>query len=386
MDYFYEDCIKPRKNKKFLVLGKNNNPDSIMLVSNDYLGISTHSAIAKAQIEAIKKQGNGVLMSAIFMQGENPKFTFEENMAKYMNFESSILCQSGLAANVGLVQSIANKDTPVYIDFMAHMSLWEGIKSAGAKAYPFRHNDYEHLEKLIQRNGQGVILVDSVYSTNGSICPLKEVVTIGNKYDCIIVVDESHSLGTHGPKGSGMVAELGLSNNVHFITASLAKAFAGRAGIIACSKEFTEYFPYTSYNAIFSSVLLPHEIAGLQATLDVIKNSDERRVKLRENTNYLKFGLDNIGYNVTESNSQIIALNSGLEEYTEILRDSLENRNIFGSVFCRPATPKKHSLMRFSISSILDSEVLDYILKVCDEIKDEVDLKNWYSTRAKKLN
>ena len=180
-------------------------------------------------------------MSAIFLQEKNLQSTFEEKLAKYVGFEDSILCQSGWVANVGLIQSIADKNTPVYIDMITHMSLWEGIKSAGAKAYPFRHNDYKHLERLIKSHGTGIVLMDSVYSTNGNVGKITEIVGIANKYDCVMVVDESHSLGTHGYKGSGLVAELGLTDKVDFVTASLAKAFAGRAGAIICSKEFTKY-------------------------------------------------------------------------------------------------------------------------------------------------
>ncbi len=168
-----------------------------------------------------------------------------------MDAEAGVLCQSGWCANTGLIQSIANKDVPVYIDMLAHTSLWEGIHSAGANAVPFMHNDADHLRKQVKHHGAGVIVVDSLYSTSGSLCPLTEIVEISEENGCILVVDESHSLGTHGPHGKGLVVGLGLTEHVHFRTASLAKAFAGRAGFITCSERFSEYFRYESNPADF---------------------------------------------------------------------------------------------------------------------------------------
>ena len=354
-----------------------------MFISNDYLSISNHPSILSSQLNILQSTDTSVLMSAIFLQEHNLQSSFEKKLAKYVGFEDSILCQSGWVANVGLIQSIADENTPVYIDMIAHMSLWEGIKSAGAKAYPFRHNDYTHLEKLIKAHGIGIILIDSVYSTNGNIGKVAEIVDIGNKYDCIIVVDESHSLGTHGYKGSGLVAELGLTHKVNFITASLAKAFAGRAGVIICSKEFTKYFPYISNPAIFSSALLPYEIVGLVATLNLLIDSDDKRKEMNENADYFRNGLDSLGYNVSDSQSQIVSLEPGLENFTEITRDALEKRNIFGSVFCRPATAKNRSLIRFSVNSSHTKENLDYVLKICEEMREEVNMKSWRSTKRK---
>ncbi len=383
---FQEEFITPRQNGKYLVLGKVTNSNSILLSSCDYLSISGHPDIVNAQTEMLKKSKDSVIMSAIFLQGDNPQTNFEKKMASFVGYEASILCQSGWAANVGLIQSIASKEIPVYIDFLAHMSLWEGVKSSEATAYPLIHNDVSHLEKLIKINGEGVIIVDSVYSTNGSVCPLLEIVEIAERYGCVLVVDESHSLGTHGPNGRGMVVGLGLTDRVHFITASLAKAFAGRAGIILCSKQFANYFPFVSFPAIFSSSLLPYEIIGLSTTIDVIEKADDKRKQLFYNSNYLRIGLDKLGYNVSNGEEQIISLESGSESDTEKLRDALEDRNIFGSVFCYPATTKNKSIVRFAVNSKLTQNELDSILEVCKEIREEVGMFDWKSTKRKKTN
>lgn len=382
---YYRDRVQNTWNGGHIMRGRNPGRDAILLSSNDYLSLARHPAILQAAADSLRSEGNGVLMSGIFLHGSNPQLELERKLADFMQAESGVLCQSGWCANVGLVQSIADEQVPVYIDMFAHMSLWEGARSAGATAVVFHHNAPDHLERQILKHGPGVILVDSVYSTSGELCPLREIVEIGTEHGCILVVDESHSLGTHGAHGEGLVASLGLADRVHFVTASLAKAFAGRAGFITCSKRFSDYFRFESNPAIFSSTLLPHEVAGLDATLNVIRTEDARRERLHANADSLKDRLRELGYNIS-SDSQIVSLESGSEQQTIVLRDALEARGIFGSIFCAPATPKNRALMRFSINSDLDELSLHRIVKVCADIRDEVDLVNWASSRRSKRN
>lgn len=380
---FYRDRVHGSWGGKHIMHGASPKKGDLLLMSNDYLSLADHPAILQAQANALLDKGNGLLMSAVFLHGDNPQAEFEQRMATFMRAERVILSQSGWCANVGLLQTIADKDTPVYVDMHAHMSLWEGVKAAGAPAYPFLHNNMSHLNKQIQRYGKGVVVVDSVYSVQGSICPLKELVEVAERHGCVIVVDESHSLGTHGGRGEGLVASLGLSERVHFRTASLAKAFAGRAGVITCAHGFYDYFRSNALPAIFSSTLLLHEIVALQKTLDIIMSADDRRNRLVYNSNYLREGLSNLGYNVDSSESQIISLEAGAESDTMILRDALECRGVFGAVFCAPATAKNRSVIRFSIHSALSDEALDKIIDVAEDIMPEVKAWDWPSSRRK---
>ncbi|RDV00826.1 alpha-hydroxyketone-type quorum-sensing autoinducer synthase [Trinickia dinghuensis] len=378
---YFDDRVGKAWAGGHIMRGRQPGPDALHLSSNDYLSISKHPDILRAMSDSIQSEGNGLLMSGIFLHGDNPLLALEDRFARFMRSEASILCQSGYAANTGLIQSIATPETPVYVDMMAHMSLWEGIRAAGAKAIAFSHNDAEHLGRQIRRNGPGVVIVDSVYSTNGSMCPLTAVVETGVEHGCVLVVDESHSLGTHGPGGAGLVVALGLADRVHFRTASLAKAFAARAGVISCSARFQEYFKFESRPAIFSSTLLPHEIAGLDATISVIERESWRRVKVESNAQYLRAQLTGLGYNLNGSASQIIALESGTEQRTILLRDALESRGIFGSVFCAPATAQNRALMRLSVHASLTQGQLRRIVHACEAIREAVGLADWASTR-----
>lgn len=380
----YRERVQDLWGGRNLLHGKQPGPDSILLMSNDYLSLANHPEILQAQCDELRKGSRAMLMSAVFLHDNSPQQIFEQRLAHFMRAERGILSQSGWCANTGLIQSIADEQTPVYVDMLAHMSLWEGIRSAGATGIMFHHNDPSHLERQLLKHGPGVILVDSVYSTNGSVCPLREIVELGTSHGCVLVVDESHSLGTHGDHGEGLVVQLGLEDRVHFRTVSLAKAFAGRAGFIACSERFAGYFAFESNPAIFSSTLLPHEVAGLNITLSLIQSEGWRRDRLHANAEYLRPRIEELGYNLNGSASQIISMESGTEQQTLKLKDTLEARGIFGSAFFAPATPKNRALVRFSVNCDLTQAELDRIVQVCTEIREIVDLENWPSSRRRR--
>lgn len=354
---------------------------AIFLAGNDYLNIAAEPTLVGAQIASLQASAGELLMSAVYLQEGSAQHRLERRLARFMGAEDGILAQSGMAANVGLLQCIASPGIPVYLDMQAHASLWEGVLSAQAQAVAFVHNDMAHLRRQAHKHGRGIIVVDALYSTNGSLAPLLELLDLAEANDCVVVVDESHSLGTHGPGGAGLVVEWGLEHRVHFRTASLAKAFAGRAGFISCSSRFKGYFLSESRPAIFSSCLLAHELAWFDAALDFIRQADGRRATLRRHTRRLRQGLTELGYNVGDGSEQIIALEAGSEPATLALRQALERHGIYGAMFCAPATAKNRALVRLTLNAGLDDAAIDRVLAGCAAIRDEVDLEHWSSTR-----
>lgn len=364
--------------------GRAPRPGDIKVRSNDYLCLAGHPHVIESEIAALRAGGHGDAVSRVWIHHERDVTgEFEQRVARLMLAEDCVLCSSGYTANVGLIQSFAMRDAPVYLDMKAHISLHEGVVSAGARAVLFRHNDPQSLDKALAQSGPGLVCVDALYSTDGDIAPLAELVEVCERHGAALVVDETHSFGAQGPEGAGLVVALGLADRVHFRTVGLSKAVASRGGLVVASRRNIEYFRYEALPAIFSTSVMQHEVAGFDAVLDVFQTEYWRRDKLHANHAYLKEGLDALGYNVAASKAQIIALEPGDIRQTTQLRDALEKRGVFGAIFFPPATPEKRCLIRFTVNCGLSRQDLDRIIEVCDEIRDEVGMAEWRSTKRK---
>ena len=363
IEAFQRKRIEEQWEGHHLLHGASPPPDGLRLSSNDYLCLSKEPSLQQAQIESLHQAASQVLMSPVFHDDNSSTRRLESSLAQYAGVGDSILCQSGWAANTGLLQAIASDRTPVYLDHLAHMSLWYGARAAGATVFSFRHNDAEHLRQKIQTTGPGIIAVDAIYSTNGSLCQLSDIADVSTESHCVLIVDESHSLGVYGRGGATLTQTLKLEDHVHFITVSLAKAFAGRAGLVGCPKGFKDYFMMASYPTCFSSALLEHELAWLNAALIKLKEVEGRRVHLQRISTAIRRALQQANVPMSPGTQQIIALESGSENRTLHLRNALENEGIYGSVFCAPATPRRHALIRLSLNSDVTEEQANTIVE-----------------------
>ena len=373
--------FKPRWDQqwggKFVLHGRALGSGAVRLDGNDYLGVTGHPDIVQAQVAALTRNNESVVQSGVFLLDSHPAHKLEKLLADWVGKDDGFLCQSGYAANMGLLQIIADAQTPVYLDSLAHASLWEGTHAARAPAHAFRHNDSQHLERMMKAHGPGVVVVDSVYSTTGAVCRLHEILDVAEKNDSMIVVDESHSLGTHGPGGAGLCATLGVTERVHFITASLAKAVAGRAGFFTAPASMRYYILISSFPNIFSSSLLPHEIAGLAATVEVLQRSDDARQRLHANTRRLRASLSDSGFPIHQGTEQIISLEAGSEPDAMILRDALEARDVIGSIFCAPATSRNRAMVRLTLNSSLTDAEMSHVEAVAKEIAPVLKPWDW---------
>ncbi|MBW8487054.1 alpha-hydroxyketone-type quorum-sensing autoinducer synthase [Actinomadura parmotrematis] len=356
-------------------------PGAEVLMSNDYLAIGAHPHVVERQVAALRAGGCGALMSGAHLADGDPQRALEARLAAFLDAPSVRLCQSGWAANVGLVQAIAPPCSPVYVDAAAHASLRAGIDAARAAARVFAHNDTGHLERLIGRHGPGLIAVDTLYSVGGDFCPLPEIVEVAERSGCAVVADESHTLGVLGPDGAGLVPALGLAGRVAYRTASLAKAFAGRAGLVACDRRVGAYLPYHAHPAVFSTALLPHDVAGLAAVLDLVEIGDRRRARLARNAALLRDGLAGLGYNIAPSRSHIVSLRPGGEDALCRLQGALDAEGVFGAPFAHPAVGRNGAALRFSVHAGLTKRRVARILDACAAVRDTADVTRWRSTR-----
>lgn len=352
--------------------------NAVHMRSNDYLSIATDERIARAKAEMLLAAGHGDAISRVFSHArEDLHRGFERRMAAVTGADDAVLMMSGYNANTSVVQAFAKPDTPVYIDIMAHASLWEGILCARARARPFRHNNVEDLKRKIGRYGPGLVIVDSLYSTNGNLCPLGDFVDTAEAGGCAIIVDETHSFGCHGKHGGGIAVDLDLADRIHFRTIGLSKAMAARGGVVVGSARNMEYLRYEARPMIFSTSVLGYEVAGFNAALDIIEAEPWRAEKLHTNHRFLRTGLLALGYDVCESDSQIISIVTGTLENTVTFRRFLDEHGLLGSVFCPPATPENRMLLRFTLNASLDTDALHHALDVCAAAKQEIDMRGW---------
>ncbi|MEI9900188.1 MAG: aminotransferase class I/II-fold pyridoxal phosphate-dependent enzyme [Hyphomicrobium sp.] len=273
----------------------------IKVRSNDYLCLADHPHIIESEIAALRSGGHGDAVSRVWVHHEGDVTRgFEQRVAALMQGEDCVVCASGYTANVGLIQAFASKDSPVYLDMKAHISLHEGVISAGARAILFRHNEPQSLDKLLAQHGPGLVAVDALYSTDGDIAPLAELVEVCERHGAALIVDETHSFGAQGPGGAGPRRRRGtfrarpLSHGGAVEGCPPAAAASSSPRAATSNTSATRRWP-----AIFSTSVMQHEIAGFNAVLDVFQREDWRRDKLHANHAYLRQGLDDLGYNVS---------------------------------------------------------------------------------------
>ncbi|MEU7214681.1 alpha-hydroxyketone-type quorum-sensing autoinducer synthase [Nocardia iowensis] len=370
VERFHSDRLAGQWGGRHILHGRTPGYGDIVLNGSDYLALGADPRITHAIKTALRSTQVGRFASCAFLPDDHPQVVLERALAEHLRVPAGVLCQSGWEAKVGLLQSIADPEIPVYIDQFAHMSLWHGAKVSRAPIYSFRHNFPGHLREQIRAHGPGIIAVDAIYGTNGSRCPLTQICDIADETDSVLVVDESHALGTDGPAGAGMVAALGLTERVPYRIASLSKAFGGRAGFVgANTADFVDYFKMESHPAVFSSTLLPYEIAGLAATLDVIRLDNWRRQRLRELSTMVRRALTALEFDLEGSASHIVALQAGPDLRAMAIRDFLEARGIFGSLLCPPTTARNHTLIRFGLHAAITDHNIDRIIGACTEIR-----------------
>ncbi|QKG20498.1 aminotransferase class I/II-fold pyridoxal phosphate-dependent enzyme [Actinomadura verrucosospora] len=339
---------------------------AIVLTCGDYLAIGEHPRLTRA-MRAGRRAAPAASAHGPDLADDHPQALLGERFARRLGARRGVLCPSGRDAGTGALWLAAGPGTPVYLDALAHPSLWDGARAAGAVAVRFDHNDLADLRRRVEAGGPGVICADAVYGTDGSVGPLAGLVEIAEEHGCLLVVDESHAIGVRGPRGEGLVAELGLTGRVAFRTAGLGKAFCARAGLIACDHPAFA----GALGAAASGPALPaYEVAGLAAALDVVEADGWRRDRIRAAAGRLRGGLAALGFGTAGADTQIITLETATEADAVRLRDELVGRGIFSAALF-PAVPLSRPLLRFSVHAGLTDGDVDRVLTACEELSDQ---------------
>ncbi len=364
--YPYFRVIESAQDPEVIVGGKK----MIMIGSNNYLGLTNHPRVKEAAIEALRKYGSGCAGSRFLNGTLDIHVNLEKKLARFMRKEAALVFSTGFQTNLGVISAIAGKDDVILIDKMNHASIIDGCRLSFSEIKKYRHNDMEDLERLLQQyNDKGkLIVVDGVFSMEGDIADLPNIVKLAREYGARIMVDDAHGIGVLGMTGRGTAEHFRLEDEVDMIMGTYSKSLASIGGFIAASEEVIHYIKHFARALIFSASPPPASIASVSAAIDIIEEEPERRERLRRNTNKMLKGFKSLGFDTGRSETPIIPLIVGDDQRAFLMAKMLHDKGIFANVAVSPAVPNGNALIRTSYMATHTDEQLDKVLQAFEEV------------------
>lgn len=367
------------KGKEYLVFGTNN-----------YLGLTHHPLVIQASKEA-SDNGTGSTGSRLTTGGTFEARELEKNLREFKHTESALIFNTGYMTNLGVIYALTKEGDIIFSDQLNHASIIDGSKISKAKVKVYKHKDTKDLEKLIKeelnetakeksKNPNLFIVSDGVFSMDGDIAPLPELVEIANKYNCCLIIDDAHATGVIGKTGKGTVEYYkdktgkDLTEYVNLQIGTLSKALASEGGFVCGKKVYIDYLINKSRPFIFSTALSPSTIASANTALNLLKeNHKEYLTNLNNNTKLMRELLNNGGLNIVEGQSPIIPILVGSADLTNRFSKELEKEGILVSAIRPPSVPKGESRLRLTIIASHTKEEIEFaankIIKIWNEIK-----------------
>lgn len=342
----------------------------LMFGSNAYLGLTNHPKVKEAAIEAIKKYGTGCAGSRFLNGTLDLHIALEKRLAEFVGKEDAIIYSTGFQVNLGVVSCLTGREDYILWDELDHASIIEGHRLSFSTKLKYKHNDMESLEKQLQKceaDKVKLIVIDGVFSMEGDIANLPEIVALAKKYDANIMVDEAHGIGVLGNQGRGTCDHFGVTKDVDLIMGTFSKSFASIGGFIASDNEIINYLRHTSRSYIFSASNTPAATAAANAALDIMLNEPERRERLWELTNYALKGFRDMGCEIGHTSTPIIPLFIRDNDKTFKITCELFEDGIFVNPVVTPAVAPQDTLIRFSLMATHTKQQLDYALEAIEK-------------------
>jgi glycine C-acetyltransferase/8-amino-7-oxononanoate synthase len=348
----------------------------LLLCSNDYLGLAGHERVREAAAEAALRWGAGAGASRLISGNMEPHRRLEERVAAFKGYGAALLFGSGYLANIGTISALAGRGSVVFSDELNHASIVDGCRLARAETFVYRHGDVEHLAwGLREAAGRGSLIVtDGVFSMDGDVAPLEDLVRLAGEHGCRLMVDEAHATGALGPGGRGSVAAAGLSGEVDLVVGTLGKALGSYGAYVCADAELSEYLLNTARSFIFSTALPPPALAAALAALDVLEAEPERVQRLSANGAVLRQGLVAEGLVAGGGQSQIVPLEVGDAGRTMELCERLLQRGVFAQGIRPPTVPAGSSRLRFSVMATHEEAELQEAARKTGEAAREVGI------------
>lgn len=323
----------------------------LLLCSNNYLGLADHPRVRGAAAEAAMRWGAGAGASRLISGNMKLHRRLEARLAEFKGYESALLFGSGYLANVGAISALARRGEVVFSDELNHASIIDGCRLSRAETFVYRHRDTEHLAwGLREAEGCGALIVtDGVFSMDGDIAPLEELVRLARSHDCRLMVDEAHATGALGPGGRGSVAAAGLSGQVDVVMGTLGKALGSYGAYVCAGREIVDYLVNTARSFVFSTAPPPPVLAAALAALELLESHPHRVDRLQANAATLRGALAAEGLVAGGSGTQIVPVEVGDAERTMELSERILERGVFAQGIRPPTVPEGSSRLRFTV-------------------------------------
>jgi len=325
--------------------------DILMLSSNSYLGLCTDDRLRKAAYDAIAKYGTGSGGSRLITGSYDIHKKLEEKIAAFKKTEAALIFNTGYMANIGVISAIADKNWVIFSDRLNHASIIDGCRLSGAEIVVYGHCDPDDLEHKIKNypNRQGLIVTDSLFSVDGDIAPLPQLVKIARRHKMLMMIDEAHATGVLGKNGGGVADYFGLSSGIDVSVGTFSKALASEGGFVAGSRDLVDYLANKARSFIFSTALSPATIAVSLAAMDIVQNESNGRENLLAHAAWFRDELRKRGFAVSDSPTPIISLILGPPDLAMDMSDRLMDAGIFVSAIRPPTVPAGTSRLRINL-------------------------------------
>jgi 8-amino-7-oxononanoate synthase len=351
-----------------------NNREMLLLCSNDYLGLANHPALRQAAMEAMEHYGYGAGASRLVSGTSVLHQALENRLALFKGSEAALIFNSGYAANTGIIPAIAGAGDLILSDSLNHASIVDGCRLSKAQVNIYPHRDSAHVETLLKNNLQAkrkLIVTDGVFSMDGDIAPLPDLVYLSEKYNAILMVDDAHGTGVLGETGKGTVEHFGLSGRVHIQMGTLGKAFGSFGAYAAGTKELIDFLINCSRSFIYSTALPSSVCAASLAAIDVLEREPERRDRLWNNRNKFANGLRSIGISTGASETPIIPVFIGDSGRTLKAAEKLFECGVYASAIRPPTVPADAARIRTTVSAAHSEADIDSALDIFSRLKQD---------------
>ncbi len=371
--YPYFRVIESDQDTEVIINGKK----VLMFGSNSYLGLTNHPKIKEASIAATKKYGTGCAGSRFLNGTLDLHIELEKKLAAFVGKEDAIIYSTGFQVNMGVVPALTGREDYLIYDELDHASIMTGKQLCFSKVMKFKHNDMDSLEKVLQKcepDKVKLIVVDGVFSMEGDIIKLPEIVELAKKYNANIYVDEAHSLGVLGREGRGVCDHFGLTKDVDLIMGTFSKSLASIGGFVAADECIINWLRHNSRSYIFSASATPSATAAALAALEIMQDEPERLKNLWDVTHMALDGFRSIGFEIGHTETPIIPLFIRDNQKTFMFTKMLFDEGIFVNPVVSPAVPSADTLIRFSLMATHTKEQVSMALDKIEKCAKQLDI------------